>query len=162
MDVMTPPGRGSGAPHDGGRHHGEYKVPGGKLVVADFDVVDDALAHVSLSGDFFLEPDEALADINAALTGLPADSSAADSRPRWPRPCPKTRAVRFRADGRGGHRPPRPREGHRLGGPPLEIIGPSVLPIPRSVALDEVLDPRVGAGRRNPTLRFWDWRSPPW
>ena len=63
---------------DGGRHHGEYKVPGGKLVVADFDVVDGVLANVSLSGDFFLEPDEALPEINRALTGLPIDTSAAD------------------------------------------------------------------------------------
>ena len=62
----------------GGRHHGEYKVPGGKLVVADFDVVDGVLAHVSLSGDFFLEPDEALPEINRALTGLPIETSAAD------------------------------------------------------------------------------------
>ncbi|MFW6186962.1 MAG: lipoate--protein ligase family protein, partial [Actinomycetota bacterium] len=57
------------------RRHGEFKVAGGKLVVADLDVVDGRLAEVSVNGDFFLEPDEALADINAALTGLSADAS---------------------------------------------------------------------------------------
>lgn len=56
--------------------HGEYKVPGGKLVVADFDVVDGRLADVRITGDFFLYPDEALAAINAALTGAPESSSA--------------------------------------------------------------------------------------
>ncbi|HSU73822.1 MAG TPA: lipoate--protein ligase family protein, partial [Terrabacter sp.] len=50
---------------------GEYKVPGGKLVAVDLEEVDGRLAHVSVSGDFFLEPDEALGDINAALTGMP-------------------------------------------------------------------------------------------
>ena len=65
----------------GGRHHGEYKVPGGKLVVADFDVVDGVLANVSLSGDFFLEPDEALLEINRALTGLPGGAPAPRTSP---------------------------------------------------------------------------------
>ena len=58
--------------------HGEYKVPGGKLVVADLEVVDGRLADVRISGDFFLEPAEALADITAALTGLDAGAAAAD------------------------------------------------------------------------------------
>ena len=53
--------------------HGEYKVPGGKLVVVDLTVVDGRLASVQVSGDFFLEPDSALDTINAALLGLPAD-----------------------------------------------------------------------------------------
>ncbi|WP_144641368.1 biotin--protein ligase [Bordetella genomosp. 13] len=52
--------------------HGEYKVPGGKLVVADVDVVDGRLAHVRISGDFFLEPPDALETINSSLAGLPA------------------------------------------------------------------------------------------
>ncbi|MEO5962753.1 MAG: biotin--protein ligase [Thermomonas sp.] len=56
--------------------HGEYKVPGGKLVVADLDVTDGRLVGVRISGDFFLEPDTALDAINQALSGLPADSSA--------------------------------------------------------------------------------------
>lgn len=57
--------------------HGEYKVPGGKLVVADLDVADGQLAGVRISGDFFLEPDTALDMINQALCGLPAGSSEA-------------------------------------------------------------------------------------
>lgn len=54
--------------------HGEYKVPGGKLVVADVEVRDGRLSKVNISGDFFLEPPDALDAIDAALTGLAADS----------------------------------------------------------------------------------------
>ncbi|HEX7348271.1 MAG TPA: biotin--protein ligase [Rhodanobacteraceae bacterium] len=56
--------------------HGEYKMPGGKLIVADVDVRDGRLANVEISGDFFLDPDTALATINATLEGLPADTGA--------------------------------------------------------------------------------------
>lgn len=54
--------------------HGEYKVPGGKLVVADLEVRDGRLADVRISGDFFLEPPEALEAIDRGLNGLPADA----------------------------------------------------------------------------------------
>jgi hypothetical protein len=57
--------------------HGEYKVPGGKLVVVDLDRIDSRLCNVQVSGDFFLEPDSALHVINASLAGLPSDSSEA-------------------------------------------------------------------------------------
>ena len=53
--------------------HGEYKTPAGKLVVVDFGVEDDRLSNVVVSGDFFLEPPEALADIVRALEGARAD-----------------------------------------------------------------------------------------
>ncbi len=56
--------------------HGEYKVPGGKLVVVDLDLADGVLRGSGSAGDFFLEPDEALDAINAALTGLPATADA--------------------------------------------------------------------------------------
>ena len=49
--------------------HGEYKMPGGKLVVVDLAVREGRLADVQLSGDFFLEPDSALDAINRALEG---------------------------------------------------------------------------------------------
>lgn len=51
------------------RHHGEFKVPGGKLVVVDFDLVGGSLANVRVTGDFFLFPDEAIHTINRALNG---------------------------------------------------------------------------------------------
>jgi len=57
--------------------HGEYKMPGGKLVVIDLDVFNGRLANVQLSGDFFLEPDSALLAINAMLTGQPAHADEA-------------------------------------------------------------------------------------
>ena len=56
--------------------HGEYKVPGGKLVVADLAIVDGRLADVQVSGDFFLEPPSALDTIDRALEGLRSDSDA--------------------------------------------------------------------------------------
>ena len=52
--------------------HGEYKVPGGKLVVVDLELEGGRIAQVQVSGDFFLEPDTALEAINAAVRGLPA------------------------------------------------------------------------------------------
>lgn len=52
--------------------HGEYKVPGGKLVVVDLQVMQGRLQQVQVSGDFFIEPDSALGLIDRALEGLPA------------------------------------------------------------------------------------------
>ena len=49
--------------------HGEYKMPGGKLVVVDLQVRDGRIAQIQVSGDFFLEPYSALAAINVALSG---------------------------------------------------------------------------------------------
>ena len=58
--------------------HGEYKIPGGKLVIADLDVRDGQLRDVKISGDFFLEPDTALERIDAAVEGLRADAPEAE------------------------------------------------------------------------------------
>lgn len=52
--------------------HGEYKTPGGKLVVVDFEIGGGRLRQVEVSGDFFLYPEESLAAITGALEGLPA------------------------------------------------------------------------------------------
>lgn len=51
--------------------HGEYKMLGGKLVVADLEIEDGRLSGVRISGDFFLAPDSALDRINSELEGTP-------------------------------------------------------------------------------------------
>lgn len=53
--------------------HGEYKMPGGKLVRVDVEVTNGALRDAVVSGDFFLYPEEALEEITGALQGIPAD-----------------------------------------------------------------------------------------
>ena len=46
---------------------GEYKVTGGKLVAVDVEVTDGAISDAAVSGDFFIEPDEALVAAAAIL-----------------------------------------------------------------------------------------------
>lgn len=47
----------------------EYKVPGGKLLVADTEVKDGVLTVVKVMGDFFMHPEEAINDLEEALRG---------------------------------------------------------------------------------------------
>ncbi|THJ67346.1 lipoate--protein ligase family protein [Arthrobacter echini] len=143
------------------RLHGEFKTPGGKLTAVDLSVEDGRLAGVSVNGDFFLEPDEALLEINAALEGLPADTAPGDlASAITARLDPgvvlfgfsaqaiatAVRRALGKASGFADHQ--------------WEIIPPTPLPTAMHVAMDEVLTHDVGVGRRNPTLRFWEWESP--
>ena len=144
-----------------GRLHGEYKVPGGKLVVVDLDVVDDRLAGVSVSGDFFLEPDEALPEINRALTGLPDTTPAADLSAAVTASLPADAVLfGFSADAVAVAVRRALAQATSWTDHQWDVIAPTVLPTEINVALDEILTHEVGAGRRNPTLRFWDWREP--
>jgi len=141
--------------------HGEYKVPGGKLVVVDLDVVDGTISNFRLAGDFFLEPDSALEAIDAAVNGLAADTEASRIASAIQRALPpdalmlgftpEAVAVAIRRalakatawtdyDWRLIHG---------------EAFSPNM-----QLALDQVLTEEVGAGRRGPTLRIWEWNEP--
>lgn len=48
------------------------KVPDGKLVRVAV-TYDDAIETAEITGDFFLQPPEALEDLQAAIEGQPAD-----------------------------------------------------------------------------------------
>ncbi len=50
------------------------KVPNGKLVSVRV-AYDERITACALRGDFFLEPPEALADLERAVEGLPADAT---------------------------------------------------------------------------------------
>jgi len=140
------------------RHHGEYKVAGGKLVIADLDSADGVITGSSINGDFFLEPDEALADINQALLGLPTDATHSTVRDAVNSGL-REGAVMFGFDADAVARVVRRALGHATGWEDheWEIIAPEPIAITEQVALDEVLTRQVAAGTRKPTIRFWDW-----
>ena len=141
--------------------HGEYKVPGGKLVVVDLDVIDRRIANFRLAGDFFLAPDSALALIDDAVNGLSENSDAS--------------TISFAVQSA------LPEDAMLLGFSPdavavavrrslarattwtdydWQIIHGAAYPPVVQMALDQVLSEEVGAGRRQPTLRIWEWNEP--
>ena len=141
--------------------HAEFKVPGGKLVVVDLASADGRIANFRLAGDFFVEPDETIADIESAVNGLPVDTDAATL----------ARAVRDAL----------PDGAVLLGFSPEAVAttvrralasatsfadydwhllrGPALAPL-QQMAVDQVLSEEVGEGRRGATLRIWEWSSP--
>lgn len=140
--------------------HGEYKVPGGKLVVVDVEVADARLTDFRLAGDFFLEPDSALEDINAAVNGLPAESDAtviADAvRAALPAGA-QLLGFTPEAVGTAVRRALVTAPGWRDFD--WEIVHEKAVSPRMNLALDEVLTSRVGEGRRRPTLRIWEWEE---
>jgi len=149
---------------------GEYKVPGGKLVAAEVEVADGRLASVAVSGDFFLDPDEALTVIDAALVGQ-------DAGARVPQLASALEQALAAADADGTLSAPvtmvgftpeavaiavRRALGHATSWQDLtfEVIHPGPLPPALHAALDQVLSEELVAGRRGPTLRFWEWVEP--
>jgi len=146
-------------------HHGEYKVPGGKLVVADLEVAgtgpDAQIVRANINGDFFLEPDEALDDINSALVGLAGASPHSSIRDAV-HAAVDDDAVMFGFDPAAVATAVRRALGHATGWEDhhWEVIGPRPLPIAVNVALDEVMTREVMEGTRRPSLRIWDWNEP--
>lgn len=141
--------------------HGEYKVHGGKLVVADLELREGRLAQVQISGDFFLEPGEAIFDLGAALEGLPATATVEEITAALRAGLrPEAVLVGFSLEAvaiavrraLGVSRGWRDFEWQVLDGAPLS---PAM-----HLALDDVLAHEVAAGRRAPTLRFWEWERP--
>ncbi|MBO0811824.1 MAG: lipoate--protein ligase family protein [Microlunatus sp.] len=137
---------------------GEYKVPGGKLVAADVEVDNGVLSTVRISGDFFLEPDNALESIDRALTGLPEDSSVRQlSAIVAATAGPDTHLIGFdpdavaiavrRAVGRATS----------WSDHSFEIIHGDAETPQLQMALDQALTESVAEGTRSPTLRIWEW-----
>ncbi len=152
------------------RLHGEYKVPGGKLVAVDLNLNNDRLNDVQVSGDFFLDPDEALSIIDTSLNGVPVGASASELRARI-----DDALQRARRDGTLGV--PVTMAGfdsHAIAMAVRRALGratswhdqeftyldPGPLDPAMHAALDEVLGRELVAGRRGPTFRFWEWDSP--
>jgi lipoate---protein ligase len=143
--------------------HGEYKVRGGKLVAVDVTAADGRIATAHVFGDFFLEPDDALEDLGAALVGMATASTAselaASITARLEARAEPVQMIGF--DATAIAIAVRRALGHATTWDDLrfDVIPPVVLPPVMHVALDEVLPREMIAGRRGPHFRIWDWDS---
>ncbi|MEU6095117.1 biotin/lipoate A/B protein ligase family protein [Streptomyces sp. NPDC047079] len=141
--------------------HGEYKVPGGKLVVVDLDDHDGVLRNVRVAGDFFLEPDEALLAIDRALEGAPATTEAPELAERIRAGLPEG-TVMYGLTPEGVATAVRRALAQATDWTDYDwqLIHEEPQPPALHMALDEVLTAEVAAGRRPPTLRVWEWGGP--
>lgn len=143
------------------KHHFEVKVPGGKLVVVDVTTEDDTITGLQVSGDFFIDPDEAFLALGSALNGASVKDPASELTRRFDAVLAPfgddlefhgfttadiALAVRRAVTG-----------GTDFTDHDWEILQPGVLPTPVNVALDDLLLEQVATGQRPPTLRFWEW-----
>lgn len=144
-------------------HHSELKIPGGKLVVADIDTCDGRISRASISGDFFLEPDEAFFALAPALEGASVSES--------------TMELQARLDAALGQFPDLALHGFSTRDIATvtrravtdakdftdfewEVMHCPVLPTQLNVALDEHFLNQVASGERTrPLLRFWEWED---
>lgn len=141
--------------------HGEYKVPGGKLVVVDFECRDGLIRDFRLSGDFFLEPDDALECIDAAVEGMNPNGTIEEFSAAIHAALPsEVHLLGFTPDSVGvairraitGAAHWRDYDWQIVHEPPISPM--------LNAALDEVLTAAVGEGLRGPTLRIWEWNQP--
>ncbi len=139
---------------------GEYKVPDGKLVAADVEVSDHTFDSVHISGDFFLEPDDALERIDRALVGQPEDASVATMSALVQTAAADAKLVGFSPDAVAiavrravGQATSWPDHTFQIvhAGPELPAM---------QMALDQVITESVAEQTRPPTLRIWEWERP--
>ncbi len=141
--------------------HGEFKVPGGKLVVADIEHDGERITAARIAGDFFLEPDSALDDINRAVLGLSVGASSADISAAVSAALDSdVTMLGFSAEAVGVvvRRALAKATGWR--DYDWQLIHAAPQDPHLHLALDQVLAEEVAAGRRKPTLRIWEWEKP--
>jgi lipoate-protein ligase A len=138
--------------------HGEFKVPGGKLVVVDLDVVDGRIQDFRLAGDFFLEPDEALGAIDAAVNGLLAETDARTLAAAVQAALPDgSQLLGFTPESVATAIRRAMQKATTWRDYDWQLVHPGPLSPLMHLALDEVLAQEVGDGTRKPTLRIWEW-----
>lgn len=143
-------------------HHFEVKVAGGKLVVADLTDDGATITSAQISGDFFLEPEEAYDAINGALVGASVTESTEELQQRIddalsPLPAVSLHGFSTRDVANAARRALL--DAKNLTDYDWTVIHSPVLPTPVNVALDQYLLEEVAAGRKGPILRFWEWED---
>jgi len=141
--------------------HGEYKVPGGKLVVVDLETDNEVIIRARVAGDFFLEPDEVLEDINHAIEGLSTGASHDDIEKAVSAAIPADAVMLgFSPDSIATAVRRALTQATDFRDYQWEYLAPEPLEPLEQMALDQVLTEEVGAGTRGPSLRLWEWAKP--
>jgi len=131
------------------------------LVVVDLEVVDGSIEQFRLAGDFFLEPDDALPLIDAAVDGLPATTDAAGVAAAVRAALPEGAVLLgFTPEAVGVAVRRALSRASTWQEYDWEIVHEGPISPNEHLALDQVLTEEVGAGRRGPTLRIWEWDQP--
>ena len=140
---------------------GEYKVPGGKLVAVDVEVADGRIARAAVSGDFFLEPDDALEAIDGALLGMP-ESASVTQLAHVVESVLADDVVMVGFDAEAVAIAVRRALGHatRWEDHTFEIVHEGPQSPAMHMAIDQAQAEAVGSGERGPTLRIWEWGAP--
>ena len=147
---------------------GQYKVPGGKLVAVRLATAADQIVAVQVSGDFFAEPETVTGRIETALTGSSVTESAASLARRIGAALePGDTLVGFDADAVAiavrraldGGIVPRSPGSSTWSDYNFELIEDGPQSPVMHMALDQVFAEELAAGRRGPTLRFWQWAA---
>jgi lipoate-protein ligase A len=127
-------------------------------VVVDFEEREGRIADFHLAGDFFLEPDEALEAIDAAVNGLPVETDSAGIAAAVRAALPDgAQLLGFTPESVGTAVRRALVMAPGFADFDWEIVHERAVSPRMNLALDEVLTTRVGAGLRNPTLRLWEW-----
>jgi len=139
---------------------GEYKAPGGKLVTADVTAADGVIGDVRLAGDFFLEPEDALDRMALALAGASVEEPAvALARRVEAALLPTDTLVGFDAAGVAVAVRRALGQSSTWSDHVFTLIEDGPRDPYTQMALDQVYAEELAAGRRGPTLRFWQWGS---
>ncbi|MFB6208113.1 MAG: biotin/lipoate A/B protein ligase family protein [Candidatus Nanohaloarchaea archaeon] len=128
------------------------KVPSGKMVKAEVNVSENELKEVSIRGDFFIEPPEALEELEEELTGLDIDAEKAEYLATVDEV--KGKMIGFSAE----HVYEAIQEAVKQ--TRWRIIDSGIHSEAMHHALDEVLLEKMEAGEMRPTLRFWHRKNP--
>lgn len=131
-------------------------------MVVDLEVDTQRITSCRIAGDFFLEPDEALEDINRAVVGLSLTSSAeaiADAI-RATLDDDVVMMMGFSPEAIGTVVRRAITGAKSFLDFDWSYVAPSPLNPLQHMALDQVLAEEVGAGNRGATLRLWEWAKP--
>jgi lipoate-protein ligase A len=60
-------------------HEVDYKVPDGKLIRLRAEVRDNSIQRIKITGDFFLHPEDGIAELEKRLVGCNLDEEAISS-----------------------------------------------------------------------------------